>query len=64
VRRQRRLGAAILVGIAAAVEIGLRLGLRLGRLGVALAIDQDHIERAFTGLAESFWQLEVDRESN
>ena len=43
-RRQRRRGAA-LVGLAAAGQVGLRDGLRLGRRLVGARVDQDHLQR-------------------
>ena len=44
-RGQRALGAAVGVGIAAAVEIVLRQHLRLEWLGFALGVDQHHFQR-------------------
>ena len=45
--RQRCLGAAVLVGIAAAIEVGLRLApARVSGLRGALAVDQNDVERA------------------
>jgi len=41
---QRRPGAPVLLGVAAAVEIGLRQRLGLGGLAGRLAVDQDDVE--------------------
>ena len=54
----------LIVDDATAIEIRLRLGLGLRRLGLVLAIDQDDIERFLAGLAQGLGQLEMDREQH
>ena len=46
-RRQGRLGPPVFIGIAAAVKIGLRQGLGIGRLAGRFGIDQDDVHAPF-----------------
>ena len=61
-RRQRRLGATVVVGVAAAVEVGLGARLGLVRLAQALGVDEDDLERAAGSAPDGLGQLEVDRQ--